>query len=331
MTMSPQTTTHMGTAASVALQPEPPVKGRRRRKTRERISKHLMANRTAYLMIAPMVILLGIFVWWPLMYSFYLSTFEISFYEDPVFVGLQFYQYVLEDPQFWRSIGIGAMYVVYTVPAIMIIAFLMASFIRTCGIKLAGLLKTTVYIPTVVSAVVASIVFIFMYRADGGIINWLLGFVGLGPFAFLSDPNLALPAISIPGIWLAFGITTLIMLAGMYDIPQSYYEAAQLEGANYVQRTFFITIPLMKNVLLYLLVTATIAGMQQFELPLIMTQGGPTNSTMTPNLFIFNTFKDPTPYATSFSLTAALILFFVLGTISVLIFRLIRSDKAIDA
>lgn len=331
MTMSPQTTTHMGTAASVALQPEPPLKGRRRRRTRERISKHLMANRTAYLMIAPMVILLGIFVWWPLMYSFYLSTFEISFYEDPVFVGLQFYQYVLEDPQFWRSIGVGAMYVVYTVPAIMIIAFLMASFIRTCGIKLAGLLKTTVYIPTVVSAVVASIVFIFMYRADGGIINWLLGFVGLGPFAFLSDPNLALPAISIPGIWLAFGITTLIMLAGMYDIPQSYYEAAQLEGANYFQRTFFITIPLMKNVLLYLLVTATIAGMQQFELPLIMTQGGPTNATMTPNLFIFNTFKDPTPYATSFSLTAALILFFVLGTISVLIFRLIRSDKAIDA
>src|SRR5688500_8891951 len=84
MTMSPQTTTHMGTAASIALQPEPPLKGRRRRKTRERISKHLMANRTAYLMIAPMVILLGIFVWWPLMYSFYLSTFEISFYEDPV-------------------------------------------------------------------------------------------------------------------------------------------------------------------------------------------------------------------------------------------------------
>jgi ABC-type sugar transport system permease subunit len=331
MTMSPQTTTHMGTAANVALAPEKPTKGRNGRRTRERISKHLMDNRTAYLMIAPMVILLAIFVWWPLVYSFYLSTFEISFYNDPVFVGLQFYQYVLEDPEFWRSIGIGAMFVVYTVPAIMVIAFLVAGFIRSCGIRLAGLLKTTVYIPTVVSAVVASLIFIFMYRADGGIINWLVGFVGVGPFAFLSDPSTALPAISIPGIWLAFGITTLIMLAGMYDIPQSYYEAAQLEGANYFQRTWFITIPLMKNVLLYLLVTATIAGMQQFELPLIMTGGGPTNATMTPNLFIFNNFKDPTPYATSYSLTAALILFFVLGTISVLIFRVIRSDKAIDA
>ncbi|SIO06951.1 carbohydrate ABC transporter permease [Agromyces cerinus] len=332
MTMSPQSTNRLATAASVALEPEGTAPAsKRRRRVAGRLSTHVMDNRTAYVMIAPMVVLLGMFVWWPLLYSFYLSTFEISFYEEPVFVGLQFYGYVLEDPDFWHSIGIGATYVLYTVPAIMIIAFLVASFIRTVGRKVAGLLKTTVYVPTVVSAVITSVVFVFMYRADGGLINWLIGFVGLGPFAFLSDPELALPAISVPGIWLAFGITTLIMLAGMYDIPQSYYEAAQLEGANFFQRTWFITIPLMKNVLLYLVVTATIAGMQQFELPLIMTQGGPTNSTMTPNLFIFNQFKDPTPYATSFSLTAALILFFVLGGISMLIFRLIRSDKAIDA
>ncbi|WP_239066151.1 carbohydrate ABC transporter permease [Microbacterium hibisci] len=331
MTMSPQNTAHLSQAASLALESEPESKkGRRGRKERVRVAKHLMDNRTAYLMIAPMVVLLGIFVFWPLVYSFYLSTFEISFYADPVFVGLQFYQYVLEDPDFWHSIWIGAQYALYVVPAMMILAFLIASLIRTCGIKLAGLLKTTVYVPTVVSAVVASIIFVFMYRSDGGIVNWLLSFVGLGPYAFLSDPSLALPAISIPGIWLAFGVTTLIMLAGMYDIPESYYEAAQLEGANYFQRTYFITIPLMKNVLVYLLVTATIGALQQFELPLIMTGGGPTNATMTPNLFIFNTFKDPTPYATSFSLTAALILFFVLGTVSVLIFRLINSDKAID-
>src|SRR5688500_13799331 len=107
MTMSPQTTAHLGTAAHVALAAAQPVKGRRRRKTRERVSKHMMDNRTAYLMLAPMIVLLGIFVWWPLVWSFYLSTFEISFYEEPVFVGLQFYQYVLEDPAFWHSIGVG--------------------------------------------------------------------------------------------------------------------------------------------------------------------------------------------------------------------------------
>lgn len=332
MTMSPQMTTHGATESIVLESDAPGPTGRRRRRRREKasVAKHLMDNRTAYLMISPMVVLLGIFVFWPLVYSFYLSTFEISFYTDPEFVGLQFYRYVLEDPKFWGAIWIGVQYAMYVVPLMLVIAFLVASFIRTVGIKLAGLLKTTVYIPTVVSAVVASIIFVFMYRSDGGIVNWLLSFVGLGPFAFLSNPDLALPAISVPGIWLAFGITTLIMLAGMYDIPESYYEAAQLEGANYFQRTFYITIPLMKNVLLYLLVTATIGALQQFELPLIMTGGGPTNATMTPNLFIFNTFKDPTPYATSFSLTAALILFFVLGTVSVLIFKLINSDKAID-
>lgn len=328
MTMSPQSTTHLDPVE--LIDGELAEEGKSRRRRRGSASKHLRDNRTAYLMLAPAVILLTIFVFWPLGYSFYLSTFEISFYKDPVFVGLQFYQYVLESPKFWNSIGVGLRFALMVVPTMIVLAFLIASFIRTCGVKLAGLMKTTVYVPTVISAVVASVIFIFMYKSQGGLINWLLGFIGQGPFAFLSDPALALPAIAVPGVWLAFGVTTLIMLAGMYDIPESYYEAAQLEGANFFQRSIFITIPLMKNVLLYLLVTLFIAALQQFELPLIMTQGGPTDATMTPNLFIFNQFKDPTPYATSFSLTAALMLMFVLGGISMLIFRLVNSDKAID-
>ncbi|MBN9181012.1 MAG: sugar ABC transporter permease, partial [Microbacterium sp.] len=99
---------------------------------------------------------------------------------------------------------------------------------------------------------------------------------------------------------------------------------------NWFQRTWFITIPLLKNVSLYLLVTGVVAAIQMLDLPLIMTNGGPVDATTTPNLFIFNSFRDGTPYATSFSLTAALLLFVVLGTISAVIFRLINSDKAVD-
>ncbi|MDQ0574905.1 carbohydrate ABC transporter permease [Agromyces albus] len=298
--------------------------------TRRRRGSHLRDNRTAYLMLAPMVVLLAIFVFWPLVYSIYLSAFEVSFYEEPVFVGMQFYQYVLESPGFWNAIGVGLRFALIVVPLQMIFGFVIASVIKGLGRRLAGFMKTTVYVPTVVSAVIASIVFVFMYRADGGLINWLLSLVGTGPFAFISDPLLALPAIAVPAIWLVTGITALIMLAGMLDIPESYYEAAELEGARFLQKTFYITIPLMKNVLLFLLVTGFVGALQQFELPLVMTQGGPVNATMTPNLFIFNQFKDPTPYATSFSITAALLLFVVLGTISALIFRLVKSDKAID-
>jgi ABC-type sugar transport system permease subunit len=293
------------------------------------IPKHLRDNRTAYLMIAPMVILLSIFVIWPLIYSVYLSGFKISFYKDPEFVGLQFYQYVLESPKFWQSLGVGLAFAAMVVPAGMIIALLIASFIKTLSKRLAGFMKTTVYVPAVVSTVVASVLFMFMYQ-DQGVVNWFLSLVGLSPVAWLNDPTTALAAIAVPAVWLGLGITTLIMLAGLLDIPDSYYESAELDGAGFFKRTWYITIPLLKNILLYLFVTGFTAAIQMLDLPLVMTNGGPVNATTTPNLFIFNSFRDGTPYATSFSLTAALLLFLVLGAISVLVFRLINSDKAVD-
>ncbi|MBN9154056.1 MAG: sugar ABC transporter permease [Microbacterium sp.] len=313
------------------LQQEVPIAptGRRRRRRNPPTAKHLRSNVTAYLMIAPMGILLAIFVIWPLIYAVYLSLFKINFYKPAEFVGLQFYLYVLQSEKFWKSIGVGLYYVVLTVPAGLVISLLVASFIKTLSKKAAGWMKTTVYIPAAISTVVASVLFVFIYQ-DQGFANWFLGLVNLGPVNWLNDPSLALPAIAVPGIWLGFGVTTLIMLAGLLDIPDSYYESAELDGANWFQRTWFITIPLLKNVSLYLLVTGVVAAIQMLDLPLIMTNGGPVDATTTPNLFIFNSFRDGTPYATSFSLTAALLLFVVLGTISAVIFRLINSDKAVD-
>ncbi|WP_238012261.1 sugar ABC transporter permease [Dactylosporangium sp. AC04546] len=301
--------------------PAPPQEPRRRRGGRD--------NLTAYLMIAPMVILLGIFVIWPLIYSFYLSTFEINFYKAPKFVGLDFYKYVLTSERFWKSLGVGLYYAVLTVPTGLVLSLLLASFIKSLSGRVAAFMKVTVYLPAVVSAVVASVLFVFIYQ-DDGIANWLLGFLSAGPVSWLNDPDLALPAIAVPGLWLGFGTTTLILLAGLLDIPQSYYEVAELDGAGFFQRTFYITIPLLKNVLLYLLVTGFTLAIQMFDLPLIMTNGGPVDATTTPNLYIFNSFRDFTPYATSFSLTASLLLFAVLGLISLGIFRLINSDKSID-
>lgn len=305
---------------------------RRGRRRGSGTADHLRDNRTAYLMIAPMVVLLGIFVIWPLVYSFYLSTFEISFYQTPEFVGLQFYRYVLESPRFWNALWVGAKSVLLIVPATLILSFLIASLIKSLGARLAGVMKTTIYIPTAISAVVASVVFVLMYQARGGLINGLLKPLGVGPFAFLSDVDLALPAIAVPAVWLALGISTLIMLAGLMDIPQTYYEAASLDGAGFFQRTWYVTLPLLRNVILFVLVTGCIAAIQLLDLPLVMTKGsgGPVDSTMTPNLFILSQFRDPRPFATSFSITAALLLFIILGTLTAIIFRTVRSDKAVD-
>jgi multiple sugar transport system permease protein len=313
----------------------PPVRGPGRGRGRRRperagaAPRHLRANGTAYLMIAPMVVLLGIFVIWPLFYSLYLSGYQVNFYQGSQWVGTRFYQYVLTDDRFWHAIKVGLLYSLMTVPTGMVISLALAMFIRTVAGTLGSVMKTIVYLPAVLSSVIAAVVFTFMYQ-DAGVVNWFVSWVGHGPVAWLNDPDTVLPAIAAPGVWLGLGISTLIFIAALFDIPESYYESASLDGANLWQKTRYITVPMLRNVILYLLVTGFTLTIQEFQLPLIMTGGGPVEASNTPNLYIFNTFRDNTPYATSFSLAAALLLFVVLGTISLVIFRLLRSEKAVD-
>jgi sn-glycerol 3-phosphate transport system permease protein/lactose/L-arabinose transport system permease protein len=321
-----------GRAAAATGPGGTPSRRQRRRtaKAAAQVPRHLRAHLTAYLMITPMVVLLAIFVVWPLVYAFYLSFFEISFYKDAEFVGLDFYTFVLTDPDFYDSLFVGLKLAVMVVPTILVLALLLASFIATLSKRMAAFMKTTVYVPAVVSSVVAAIIFVFIYQ-DEGFANWFIGLFGQGPLAWLNTATTALPAVAVPAIWLGFGVSTLIMLAGILDIPDSYFESARLDGANFWQRTWYITIPSLRNVILFLLVTGVTLTIQEFQLPLVMTNGGPVNATNTPNLYIFNSFRDGTPYATSYSLTAALLLFIVLGTISVIIFRVVSSEKSSDA
>ena len=189
-------------------------------------------------------------------------------------------------------------------------------------------LKVSIYLPTIISTVITSIIFVVIYDYSGGLLNAFLGLFGIDPVAWLGDPKWALLAIAIPAIWLGMGLTSLIMVAAMIDIPTEYYEAAAMEGANWWQKTFFITIPQMKNIILYLLVTGFVAAIQQLDLPLVMTQGGPLDSTTLPNLFIFNHFTNDVNVG--YSIAAALLLFVVLGTVSALIFRFVNSERLVD-
>jgi ABC-type sugar transport system permease subunit len=306
-------------------------RARRAQRRRARRAKgHLhRSNVTAYLMIAPMVILLAIFVIYPLGYAFWLSGHRISFYKPAVWVGLDFYRYVLSDPRFWHSLRVGLTYSAMTVPVGLFLALLLASFIKILSTSIASILKVTVYITAVVASVLTANVFILVYQ-DAGIANAIVGHLGFGPVVWLNNPSIALAAIAVPGVWLGFGISTLILLAAMLDIPSSYYESASLDGANAFQTMRHITLPLLRNVFVFLGVTGFTISLQEFLLPLIMTGGGPVDRTLTPNLFIINSFRDSTPYATSFSLAAALLLFIVLGSISLLIFKAISSVKAVD-
>ncbi|WP_231819650.1 carbohydrate ABC transporter permease [Microbacterium resistens] len=285
-------------------------------------------TKLAYLMLAPVVVLLGLFVAWPAVYAGFLSFQDWSFYKDPEFVGWRNYVNVLTDPLFLATIGRGFAFVLMTVPVMLVLAFLFASLVVSVSKRFATVLKVSIYIPTIISAVITSIIFVLIYNYSGGLLNAGLALFGIDPVAWIGDPAWALLAIAVPAIWLGMGLTSLIMVAAMIDIPGEYYEAAAMEGAGWWQKTAYITLPQMKNVFLYLLITGFVAAIQQFELPLVMTQGGPLDSTTLPNLFIFNHFRND--INVGYSIAAALLLFVVLGSVSALVFKFVNSERLVD-
>lgn len=285
-------------------------------------------NGVAYMLLAPIVILLTVFVIIPFFYALRVSFYNWSFYQDSTFVGLQNFYMVLTDDLFLQSIWVGLKFALMVVPSMLILSFLFANIIKNLGSGFASVVKTSVYIPTIISGIVASVIFVFIFDYAGGLANYIIGLFGSEPKAWLADVATALPSIAAPAVWLGFGLTTLIMLAGLHDIPKSYYEAAELEGAGTFVRMWYITIPLMRNVILYLLVTGFTAQISQFELSLVMTGGGPLSETTTPNLYILNHFRNDVMVGNS--IAASLLLFVVLGSISAIIFRVLNSEKAID-
>lgn len=285
-------------------------------------------NGVAYMLLAPIVILLTVFVIIPFFYALRVSFYNWSFYQDSTFVGLQNFYMVLTDDLFLQSIWVGLKFALMVVPTMLILSFLFANIIKNLGSGFASVVKTSVYIPTIISGIVASVIFVFIFDYAGGLANYIIGLFGSEPKAWLADVATALPSIAAPAVWLGFGLTTLIMLAGLHDIPKSYYEAAELEGAGTFVRMWYITIPLMRNVILYLLVTGFTAQISQFELSLVMTGGGPLSETTTPNLYILNHFRNDVMVGNS--IAASLLLFVVLGSISAIIFRVLNSEKAID-
>ncbi|MFB4322946.1 sugar ABC transporter permease [Paenibacillus sp. BR1-192] len=285
-------------------------------------------NGVAYMLLAPIVILLTVFVIIPFFYALRVSFYNWSFYQDSTFVGLQNFYMVLTDDLFLQSIWVGLKFALMVVPTMLILSFLFANIIKNLGSGFASVVKTSVYIPTIISGIVASVIFVFIFDYAGGLANYIIGLFGSEPKAWLADVATALPSIAAPAVWLGFGLTTLIMLAGLHDIPKSYYEAAELEGAGIFVRMWYITIPLMRNVILYLLVTGFTAQISQFELSLVMTGGGPLSETTTPNLYILNHFRNDVMVGNS--IAASLLLFVVLGSISAIIFRVLNSEKAID-
>ncbi|MEQ4206494.1 sugar ABC transporter permease [Actinopolymorpha sp. B17G11] len=241
-----------------------------------------------YLAISPFYILFAIFGLFPIIFSFYLSFQNWDGIGDMRFVGLAQYEFMLSDPIFWKSIvNTFQIWIISTIPMLalaLVIAFMLNQQIRgRSGYRIAY------FIPNVTSIVAIAIIFGSIFSNEFGLINAFLQSVGLGTVEWLNTPWGIKFAIAAMVIWRWTGYNAIIYLAGLQAIPTELYEAARVDGASWFQVFFRITIPLLRPIILFTVITSTIGGMQLFTEPqvLVGNEGGVGNEGQTMVLYLY--------------------------------------------
>ncbi len=294
----------------------------------DRISHKRRDELQAYVLAAPMLALTVVFVLVPFLYALSTCLYKVSYYTEPEYVGFNNFYLVLTDKNFINSFPTVLKYILYVTPAQFILSFLIANLIFRLPKRLAGVTKASIYIPTIISGVIVSVIFGFIYDYQYGLANQILRLFQIRGIVWTNNKTYSMLAVALPSIWLGLGTMSLFMLAGLNDIPSTYYEAADLDGANGLVKLFRITLPCMRNTMIYLIVTSFVGGMQTMELPRLLTGGGPLRSTMTPNLMIYNAFLNNSDMG--YSVAGSLIMFVLLAGFCGLIFKLVNSEKSAE-
>jgi ABC-type sugar transport system permease subunit len=240
-----------------------------------------------YLFISPFFILFAIFFAYPIFWAFQLSFQKWDGVTDPSWVGLNNYRFVLRDPITRQMFYNTARFLVLIVPLAIFMPLVLGVLLNFSFLRLRGVFRTLIFIPTISSLVGIGIVWKLLFGAANGWLNAVLSHVGFGPYPWLKDPQLAqIPIVSLT-LWGSIGFTTLIVLGGLQAIDDDIYDAAKIDGASAFNQFFKITLPLLRPIVVFLLITSTIMVMTLFSQPYIVTEGGPSNQTLTPLLHIY--------------------------------------------
>lgn len=237
----------------------------------------------AWIFLTPALILLGVFILWPIIYLFYLSFTAGNFTATGVrWVGARNYLRLILTSDFWQVIGNTIYFTLATVIPSLIIPLGLAVLLNR-SLALRGLLRTAYFIPSITSLVAAGLGFRWLFQTDGPV-NSLLNYFGVSPIPWLGSTTWAMPVLILLSIWKQLGFNLVVFLAGLQAIPLNLYEAAQLDGANEWQQFWHITLPGLKPSLVFATVTTAIFTLRSFEQVYVITGGGPLNST---NLLVY--------------------------------------------
>ncbi len=235
-------------------------------------------NLLGWLFISPPIIVFSVFIFAPMVVALVISFHKWNLLSPMRFVGFKNYVKMFHSDSFLNSLRVSIIYVLGTVPTTVIMAIILAILMNQ-QIHALSFFRIMIYLPVITSMAAAAIVFQYLFEPNFGLINYVLASIGLPKMKWLNDPNQALLALILVGIWKRVGYNTIILLAGLQGIPSVYYEAAKIDGANSSQVIRKITIPLLSPVTFFVTVMQIIASLKVFTSIVVMTEGGPAGGT----------------------------------------------------
>ena len=286
----------------------------------------LQNNLIGYAFLSPALLLLTVFLLIPVVMVFYYAFTDYYMLTPDArqWVGLANFMKLAQDPTFIKSIFNTAKFVIWIIPVQLGLALGMALIVNKPR-KENMFYKVAFFAPVVMSLAVISILWLYLLNPNNGLLNALLNKIGIASQPFLTSPKQAMYAIIMVSAWQGAGYQMLLFLGGLQNIPRDVYEAAELDGFTKFQQFRYITMPLLKPTALFILLTTLISAFKLIVQPMVMTQGGPMNSTMTMVYYIYQ--KGFTDRMVGYSSSIALVFTTFIGLITLIQRRVLKEDN----
>ncbi|TDL31746.1 sugar ABC transporter permease [Jeotgalibacillus sp. S-D1] len=291
--------------------------------------KGTVRNRHPFIFIAPALIILILFSLIPIMIAFVISFTDMDLkgladWSNISFIGLQNYTTLLADTVFHKALFNTFFYVVIGVPLVIIFSLSIALLLNYGKTLIFTVFRAVYFMPAITNIIAVAVVWGFLYNTQYGLFNYVLSLADIDKVLWLEEPVMAKLSLIILAVWKGIGINMIIFLAALQGIPNSYYEAAKIDGAKRWQILFFITLPLLRYAIFFVTVTTLIGWLQFFEEPFIMTQGGPLDGTVSMALFIYQRGFQFSEFG--YAAAGSFVLFIVIIIVTLLQFKLKKSD-----
>lgn len=280
-----------------------------------------------YSFMAPALFIIGLFTIIPIIFAFIMMFFKVNLLSDTwSFVGLENFSKIFDDPKFWASFKNTVRYVAFVVPIQTILAMILASLLNT-KIRFKRSFLTILFIPTLTSSAAMTLIFMWLFNNNSGLVTQAIYDITGLKLSFLSDPQLALMVIMIMNIFSTIPHFMVVFLSGLQEIPKSIYEAASIDGAGPVKQFLHITVPQLMPITFYVVTMGLIGCFQVFDQAYIMSggDGGPMNSTLTFTLYIYQLAFSSNDMGRASAL--AFILAAIIFTVTFVVKKLMKSDE----